>query len=221
MSNKSQWIQTILKMATADRIKQLGKQTISPVIKKTPQYFIKKQRRLQTPDQLIRLCQLNDIYTFQQCRQYNRTHVQKISIASIKYWFGSWKSFKRRLVAKPSKKTKFQQSHVIDTCVRFNIKNTSDFQQFHKKQPTILPSVDWVQRHFGGWKYFKRILQACSVQLTLQKYIDLKAKLRRYPSKLQCKKNNIQLQLLLSVWQPSQFKQTVQLLQRIYKNAKK
>ena len=132
MSTKSQWIQTILKMATADRIKQLGKQTISPVVKKTPQYFIKKQRRLQTPDQLIRLCQLNDIYTFQQCRQYNRTHVQKISIASIKYWFGSWKSFKRRLVAKPWKKTKFPQSHVIEKTQQIFSSFTKNSLQYYQ-----------------------------------------------------------------------------------------
>ena len=220
---KSQWVKKVLSLHPADRIKKFGQTRFSTVIQKTPQYYLKKQQSLQTPDWLIKTCNTNNIYTIQQLRQYNRNKPfnQKISMNAINYWFGSWRSFKRRLQIKIAKQTRYKQSQIIDLCVRFGVKKRSDFQLAHQKQPTIFPAYDWVQRHFGRWKNFKRVLQACSVQQILQKYINLKMKLGRYPSKIQCRKNDIQIQTLLTVWQPTQLRDTVQLLEEIYKNAKK
>lgn len=218
---KADWVQKILTLLPAERVKKMRMGNVKSVSKKTPQYYVRKQRRMKTPTQLIQICNENEIYTMQQMIQYNKTHTDKISLATVKYWFGNWRAFKRRLNKKPSKHNRYVQSQVIDLCVRFNVKTLNDFQKCHQQQPTIFPSSDWVQRHFGKWKYFKRILQACSVQKTLQKYVDLKIKLRRYPSRIQCKKNQIQIELLLSVWQPSELRQTVQMLERIYKNAKR
>lgn len=217
---KTQWVQKILDIPPAERIKKFDKKlNIPPYIKRTQQYYLKKQKRLQSSSQLIQKCNINKIYTVKQLLEYNRNNKDKISWTSILYWFGSWGIFKRRLIPVTSKHLKYRQNQIIDLCVRFHVNSMKDFESCHEKQPQLFPSYDWVSRHFGSWKYFKRVLQACSVQQTLQKYIDLKIKLKRYPSKNECRQNNVQVDLLLTVWKPQQFKQTVQLLERIYKHA--
>lgn len=221
---RAQWVQRILEIKPTERIKKFGQKNDTVFFRKSlqsPQYYIKRQQKLQTPSQLIQLCNKYKITTVAQLHAHNKISQQKISRTAICYWFGSWKIFKKRLNLTTLKKYKFDQRSIIDLCVRFNIRTIKQFQECHKKQPAIFPSFDWVQRHFGRWSNFKKILQACSMQQMLQKYIELKMKLGRYPSKSQCRKNGIQLQVLLSVWQPTQLRQTVQLVQGIYKNAKK
>lgn len=220
---KSEWVDKVLKLKPQQRIKKFKGQK-KQLVKKDSQKRIKKVQRVQKkklmPYQLVQLCNQNKIYTIRSLNQYNRTHQEKISISSIFYWFGTWKSFKRRLDYVDCKQKEFTYDQVINACVRFQINSKTKYMQANKKQPTIFPKYSWVVRNFGCWKYFEKILQACSVQHMLWLYVRKKIQLGRYPTKNQCKKYHIELQMLQQVWTNDQLLQLVKMLQGVYKNAK-
>lgn len=214
---RSKWVEDVLNLPIRKRVQKLKYRKPKALYKRETEKALrqKREKRFLSASQIIDICNENQIGTLKALQEYNRTHDKIITKSNIEHWFGRFSVLKKRLDLSPNKK--FDQRQIIDLCVRFNIFRMDDFNYAHQKQPNLFPAISWVISHFGQWRYFKRLLQACSAQFVLGKYIKKKIQLGRYLSRAQCRKYDIDIDFLLKIWTPQQFRQTIELLQDVYK----
>lgn len=208
---QSQWVKKILKTIPKKRKfkkseKQKRRAKVSSIIQK--KHFTKKN--------IIKMLNHYEIFTLHKLRQWNVRNPNRIPYQVIKQLFGSWVQCKKYLNYDFSSRFKFDQQKVISAAAHFKILTRRQYNKAHQLQPKLFPMYSWVLKHFQNFSNFKRLVKANIVQDILTRFFQLKMKLKRYPTKLQCNQNNIEIDVLYQFWSPQELKQMVIYLEKQY-----
>lgn len=205
---QSEWVKKILKKSPANRYKKHRKKRkkVSSLIKK---YHFTKQN-------VINMLNHFKIFTLNDLAEYNSQNPYRIPYSVIRHLFGSWKQCKKHLNYDFTKNFKYDQQKIIRLASHFKLLSIKKYTQAQKLQPEIFPRISWIIRHFERFSNFKRIVQANILQDILTRFFQLKNKLGRYPTKAQCKKQRVQIDVLQQYWDKQELKQLVQYLEKEY-----
>lgn len=208
---QAQWVKKILDTKPQKRYRVTKKRKrlkghVSSVIQK--RHFTKKN--------IIAILNHYQIFSIRKLRSWNIRNPHRIPYQVIRQLFGSWAQCKKHLNYDFTTSFKFNQQKVIATCAHFKILSREQYKKAHELQPEIFPRAQWISIHFHGFKNFIKLVRANIVQDILTRFFKLKAQLGRYPTKLECKKNMIEIDVLYQFWTKQQLKDMVSYLEKQY-----
>lgn len=208
---QSDWVKKFLKQTAKNRKKLKLKE--STKIRK--RVCTRKNLRLSKKD-IIDVLVKNDITTLKDLSMYNKYNPDRITLKMIKELFGSWGNCKKQIDPEYVGILKFNEEDVIKLLASFKILSVGDYNKIHAKEPMLIPSFKYVVNHFGTWSNLKRVIQSQIKEDILRRYIDLKFDLKRYPTRKECKENNIELDVLEEIMTIEEIKEFVKQLEKYY-----
>ena len=107
--------------------------------------------------------------------------------------FGSWTNFTQEAYGFRNELKTFGADYMIQCGVAFNLRTIGQWDEAHKKSKDLVPRSEAVLRQFGTWRRFKLLVSMSSVRGRFLAYIDMRKKLKRWPTQAECAKLMIDL----------------------------
>ena len=88
--------------------------------------------------------------------------------------FGSWKKYRDELGIFHSLNSFFTCSDedYIRLCIRFRIRTREDYKTKYQQYKGIMFSINKLEKRFGGWLNFKRLLFCCDFDRIMDAYVE-------------------------------------------------
>lgn len=110
--------------------------------------------------------------------------------------FGSWSKALVVAFGSDGGEAPKNRMYVIRAVIEFNLWSKSRYIKVHKTCPDVVPSMRIVNRLFGSFGILKRLAAAKSLKKSLSDYLELREKIGRSPTSVQCAKAGIDLQAM-------------------------
>ena len=158
------------------------------------------QHRLYSRDELINFAKDNKVTSLAQFKRLCDGDSEKPSLSQILHEFGTWGGFSVVVYGYVNKtKPKMTDEQLLALIIRFDVRTIAQFESMHQKEPDIIPSMKRVKKQFGTWGNLRRLAVKRMTNVQLEKYLMLKLRLGKTPSKNECKEADINIEYLLSI----------------------
>jgi len=172
-----------------------------------------------TPDEIIDYIKDNKLTRQCDLIRLHEANVETPSLYFVKQVFESWKNaislaYTGQLALDITpKKT---DEDIIRLISDYKIKTARQYLKFREKDPAVFPSIYEVLRRFGYWLNLRRLACGYSIENILGRYISLRRRLNKWPSKKECQNANVEIERLLEVMTRNDLRELVVTLENYY-----
>lgn len=177
-----------------------------------------------TPDEILDYIRDNNITRQCDLIRLHEIDVGTPSLYFVNQVFESWKNAKSlaysgrlELDIGPGK----TDEDIIRLVSDYKIKTARQYLKFRKKDPAVFPSIYEVLRRFGYWLNLRRLACGYSIENILGRYISLRRRLNKWPSKKECQDADIEIERLLEVMSRNELRELVVTLENYYEKQDK
>ena len=125
------------------------------------------------------------------------------TVDDVRKVFGKWSNFIHAINGTtPEPETPFDAppsdpAYIARVICEHNLWTASKYREARRLRPDIVPSLHVVFTHFGTWEDVVETARMLDTEETLNEYTKLMRRLGKPPTEFRCKKENINLALLL------------------------
>jgi hypothetical protein len=174
----------VLKLSPqARKRKRLGRKPIS-----------REKRPELTKDELVNFLLKNKIKSANKLRKIRKAGDPKVYDYVLA--FDSWKNARQAAYGTMSdwiSKPISSDEELIRLVLENNIRTSTQYKQKQKERPDIYPSIKKIFVRWGRWSAFKHHVQSYSIKRTIEEYMKLSRRLRRIPTSVDCRQENLVL----------------------------
>jgi len=118
--------------------------------------------------------------------------------------FGSWENFKRIAYPEDYKPNLLNTipkdaKYMAQLLIQYNVWTAEKYRRARKAYPEIFPSINKVYFNFRGWSDLVIVAKSLSMEKTIDRYLELKNKLGRWPTVAESRERMIELRPLIDI----------------------
>lgn len=125
------------------------------------------------------------------------------SVNTFEKVFGSWEDYLSEIGIKEEKNERIKapenMNYIINLIIELGIYTAEEYRQARKKRPDIVPTLHRLKQEFGSWNNAFVIASRVSLKRTVDDYVKLRKKLKKWPSITDCRKEKIDLKRIVKI----------------------
>ena len=168
---KKLWSEKFLSKSYKNRCKKEVKKQKKSLLKKKVRESVRKMSK----EQMIQFGNKHDICTVREFWKIVHSQIDAPTYRQILDEFGSWHNYRVSLKNKGNRHKFIQyvsDQHYIKTCLRFGIRQKRDYMLMRKSYGSIIMlSLQEINKRFGNWRNFKRLLKCYDLEGILEQYV--------------------------------------------------
>jgi len=161
--------------------------------------YRKKQRTL-TDSDLIRHLIDNDLRTTGKLRAHRKAQPDSPTLYDYIKAFGSWRQAQTSAFGPPPPFTapiKPSREYLAQCVNLFNLRHRQDWINARKTDSVTIPSLFWIRYHYGSFRCLVAQADKLSLSKQMDAYIALTLQLKKQPTVIQCRQNDIPISSLI------------------------